>query len=192
MRLRVSEAERERHLKRLWAGIAVVLVHIIILIALLTANHIESFLRQTPKETILLLPPPNNQDKTRPAFPSVIIPSDRPVNIPPTIILAAPPPPSTSEKSGDILQAIGREIACGAGSYENLSQTQREACKRQPWHFKKNNKGEIVLDRTTTTPPQEEPVTGIDVTSQVQKTSDPCVAAGSTHSECAHKTIFGR
>jgi hypothetical protein len=122
----------------------------------------------------------------------VILPSDRPVNIPPTIIMATPPPPSTVQKPGDVLEAIGREIACGAGRYENLSEAQREACKRQPWRFKKNNKGVIVLDRTTTPPPQEEPISGVDVTTQVQRTTDPCVAAGNTHSECAHKTIFGR
>jgi len=194
-RLRVSEAERERNLKRLGASVAVVLVHILFLIALLTANQIGAFLRKQPKETILVLPPLNAKDKTRPALPTVIIPADRPVNIPPTIIMAAPPPPSTTQNPGDILEALGREIACGAGPYENLSQTQREACKRQPWRFKKNSKGEIVMDRRTTAPGQEEkeePLSGIDVTTQVQKTSDPCLAAGNTHSECAHKTIFGR
>ncbi|HTT97878.1 MAG TPA: hypothetical protein VMF58_07490, partial [Rhizomicrobium sp.] len=130
-RLRATEAERERFLKRVCAGIAVALVHILFLIALLTANHIGDFLRQKPREVTLLLPPPNTQDKTRPAFPTVIVPEGRPVNIPPTIIMAAPPPPSTTQNQGDVLEAIGREIACGAGPYENLSQTQREACKRQ-------------------------------------------------------------
>jgi len=191
-RLRASEAERERNLKRFWAGAGVVLVHILFLIVLLTANHIGAFLRQGPKEVMLLFPPPNTQDKARPALPTVVLPADRPVNIPPTIILAAPPPPSTTENPGDILEALGREIACGAGPYENLSQAQREACKRQPWRYKKNEKGVIVLDRKSTAPKQEEPITGIDVTTQIRNTTDPCVAAGSTHSECIHKDIFGR
>ena len=92
------------------------------------------------------------------------------------------------------MQAIGRDIACGAGSYENLSQAAREACHRQPWHYKKNAQGVIVLDKVPSSfaPPSDEPLTGFDAQTQIQRTTDPCVAAGSTHSECIHKTILGR
>lgn len=194
LRLRVTEAERERYLKRGGAGIAVAIVHILILIALLTANQIGAFVRPTPKETLLLLPPLQKDQRTKPAFPVVPVPTTRPVNIPPTIpIITAPPPPSTTQKPGDVMQAIGRELACGAGSYENLSQVQREACRRQPWRFKKNEKGVIVLDKSSpSAPPPSEPITGIDAQTQIGRTTDPCVAAGNTHSECIHKTIFGR
>jgi len=49
------------------------------------------------------------------------------------------------------------------------------------------------MDRKSTTPKQEEePLSGIDVTTQIRNTTDPCVAAGNTHSECIHKDIFGR
>lgn len=191
LHLQVGEAQRERFLKRSGAGIAVVLVHILFLLALLTANHIGSFVRSTPKETILILPPLQHPDKSRPALPYVTLPEERPVNIPPTISITPPPPSSsTSKNPADVMKEIGKALACGAGSYEYLSQSERETCKRQPWHYKKNNKGIIVLDPTPPPPPEQ--ITGIDAQSHIQSTTDPCVAAGNTHSECIHKTIFGR
>ncbi len=191
LHLHVEEAQRERFLKRSGAGIAVVLVHIVILLALLTANHFGSYVRQAPKETILILPPLKHPDKTRPSLPNVVLPEERPINIPPTIAITPPPPTSsTSKNPADVMKEIGKALACGAGSYEYLSQSEREACKRQPWHYKKNNKGVIVLDPTP--PPAPEQITGVDATTHTQNTTDPCVAAGNTHSECIHKTIFGR
>jgi hypothetical protein len=189
MHLRINEAQRERYLKRIGATVAVVLVHIVILIALLTSNHIGPFVRPAPKETILLLPP-LNQDKSRPALPNVVLPAERPVNIPPTIAITPPPSPEKSQAPVDIMKEIGKALSCGAGSYEFLTQVEREACKRQPWHYKKNSKGVIVLDPTPPPPPEQ--ITGIDAQTQTQTTTDPCVAAGSTHSECIHKSIFGR
>ena len=191
MRLRVGEAQRERVLKRSGAGIAVALVHILILLALLTANQISSFIKQPQKETILILPPLQHPDKSRPALPYVILPADRPVNIPPTIYMIPPvPSQSTSKNPADVMKEIGKALACGAGSYEYLAQAERETCKRQPWHYKKNNKGIIILDPTPPPPPEQ--ITGIDAQTHTQSTTDPCVAAGNTHSECIQKTIFGR
>jgi hypothetical protein len=192
MHMRVAEAERERALKRLGAAIAVILIHILFLIALLTAGHVVSLVRRPPKETLLLLPPLPHQRETNPSMPLVPLPLDRPVNIPPTITINPPPAPPTTQKPEDIMQALGRELACGAGSYENLSPVQREACRRQPWRFKKNEKGVIVLDRSTPPPPPDTTISGIDASTQIQRTTDPCVAEGNTHSECIHKTIFGR
>jgi hypothetical protein len=190
-RLRASEAERERTLKRFGAGAAVVLVHILFLLLLLTGGRVgEVAHRAEPKEVLLLLPP--LQPKTsRPALPPVILPSERPVNIPPTIAIT-PPPPAATQKPGDVMQAIGKELACGAGPYEHLTQAEREVCKRQPWHSKKNAKGVIVLDMPSSAAPPDDSLSGIGAVTQTMKTSDPCLAAGNTHTECIHKNIFGR
>jgi hypothetical protein len=40
--------------------------------------------------------------------------------------------------------------------------------------------------------PPDTPISGIDSVTTTMKTSDPCLAAGNTHSECIHKNIFGR
>lgn len=191
-RNRAAEAERERTLKRVGAAIAVALVHVVILAALLTAGHFGIIrLKAPPKEMTLLLPA--LQQKAREALPPAPLPQPetRPlVQLPPTITLPPPKPDTATRPSPDVMQAIGKELACGAGSYEHLSQSDREECKRHPWKFKKNAKGVIVLDVIKPLP--EEPVSGADSELHIQQTQDPCLAAGNTHSECIHKTIFGR
>ena len=69
-----------------------------------------------------------------------------PLGVPPeipTIQIPPPTPPPTPEiqqpaqregaRDGDLLGAVGRELACRAGSYENLSEAQRARCLRAPW-----------------------------------------------------------
>jgi hypothetical protein len=194
-RLKASEAERERMLKRVGAGIAVLLVHIVILLALLTAGHLGGFLRKTePKEVVLLFPPPppvQTRPRTAPQFIPPVI--RVPVEVPPPSAITLPAPRTNeTTKNTDVMEALGRELACGAGPYEHLSQAERETCKRQPWKFKKTNKGVIVLDVPEKPLLGEEPASGAEEQLHVQQTTDPCLAAGNTHSECIHKTIFGR
>ena len=192
-RLRAAALERERMLKRLGAGAAVILVHILIVMTLLTAGQLGIFRERKEHEVMLLLPPPpQNRVNVRPVVPVIPLVSPKLEELPRSTITV--PVPKTQEKTqGDVLEAIGKELACGAGPYEHLSQQEREACKRQPWKFKKNAKGVIVLDTLLgKQPQQEEPVSGADENLDIQRTSDPCLAAGNTHSECIHKTIFGR
>jgi hypothetical protein len=190
-RLSASEAERERTLKRVGAGIAVALVHVLFLAVLLTAARVSEGTHRGPQEVIYILPPLPPK-ATRPALPPVVLPAERPVNIPPTISVE-PPPPAIVPKPGDVMQAIGRELACGAGPWEHLTQAEREVCKRQPWHTKKNAKGVYVLDVPSQQPSQPaDTLSGIDAIAKTLKTSDPCLAEGNTHTECIHKNIFGR
>ena len=187
-RVRAVEADRERYLKRLGAGLAVALVHAILLLALLTAGKIGEIQKVAPKEFLLILPQIAKQaEPVKPVVPEV--PLARPILEPSTAITLPPAPPAAHSKT-DVMQEIGKELACGAGSYENLSQAQREACKRSPWRFKKNAHGVIVLD--TAPPPEVDITSGADAAERTQRTADPCLAAGNTHSECIHKTLFGR
>src|SRR5262249_9664057 len=138
-RARASEAERERLLKRIGAGIAVVLVHIVILLALFTAGQIAALRhRAQPQEVLLLFPPPAKQIKNTAPIPitPAILPRDQEEAPKFTITVPTPKTPET-QKPGDVMQAIGKELACGAGPWEHLSQAEREACKRNPWKFKK-------------------------------------------------------
>jgi len=193
-RLRLAAMERERLLKRLGAAAAVVLVHILIVITLLTAGRFGIFHEKKEHEVMLLLPPPpQSRTNVRPVVPVIPFVTPNVEEVPRSTITV--PAPKTQEKTqGDILEALGKELACGAGPYEHLTQREREACKRQPWKFKKNAKGVIVLDTLLgkQQPQQEEPVSGADENLDIQRTSDPCLAAGNTHTECIHKTIFGR
>lgn len=194
-RLRASEAERERYLKRIGAGIAVALVHLLILAALLT-RIVDVTTTHPPREIVFVLPPLST--KTKPAQPVVAppVPVLRPdLSIPHTITLPPVIPKTQAQpqqQETDIMKELGKELACGAGPWEHLTQAQREACKRNPWKFKKNEKGVIVMDINKPPVPAEDPTSGADADLHIQQTSDPCLASGRTHSECIHKSIFGR
>ena len=46
---------------------------------------------------------------------------------------------------GDILAAVGRELACSAGSWEHLSKGERQACGGIPWRGLKLPNGSLVM-----------------------------------------------
>ena len=191
-RARANEAERERYLKRVGAGVAVVLVHILFLLALFTAGHIATLRHKAePKEVFLLFPPPqlHQHNQVTPLPIPTVVPKE--IEAPPPTITVPQTKPQ-EHAPGDVMEAIGKELACGAGPYEHLSQAEREVCKRQPWKFKKTAKGVIVLDTVDKPPVPEAPASGADAELHIQQTADPCLAAGNTHSECIHKTLFGR
>jgi len=186
----LREDDRERYLKRAGAWLAVALVHVLFIAAILTAGHVRQIVHATPREVFFIFPPLRTQAEHLP--PVEVTPSVRLLSVPQrlnTITLPPPRPQTPSQSQSDVMQAIGKELACGAGPYEHLTQAQREACKRQPWRFKKNARGVIVMD---TAPPPEEQTSGADQQLHIQQTADPCLAAGNTHSECIHKTLFGR
>jgi len=188
----IREGDRERYLKRGTAWLAVALVHVLFVLAILTAGHIPTLVRVKPQEVFFILPPLQSKTVRLPTVevtPAVrLSPAPQRLN---TITLPPPRPQTQPQTQGDVMQAIGKELACGAGPYEHLTQAQREACRRQPWRFKKNAHGVIVMD-TSQQPPPEEPTSGADEQLHIQQTADPCLAAGNTHSECIHKNIFGR
>jgi hypothetical protein len=190
----LREDDRERYLKRAGAWLAVALVHLLFIAAILTAGQIRQIAHAPPREMFFILPPLRTHVETIP--PVRITPSVRLAPVPErlnTITLPPPPKPqATPQSQTDVMQAIGKELACGAGPWEHLTQAQREACKRQPWRFKKNAHGTIVMDTSVPAPQPEEPTSGADQTLHIQQTADPCLAAGNTHSECIHKTLFGR
>lgn len=181
------EDERQRVLKRLGAALAVALVHILIVMLLVSAGRVRNMGLTPPKEVQLILPA--LQPKRSNAPPPVSLPENRP-QAAPSATITLPAPQRPAQPQTDIMQAIGKELACGAGSYENLSQAQREACRRQPWKFKKNGKGVIVLDVSPR--PEGDSISGADQAIHTLQTNDPCLVAGNTHSECIHKNIFGR
>jgi hypothetical protein len=179
-------------LKRAGAWLAVAVIHVLFFAALLTAGHIRQIVRATPHEVFFILPPLQTQVEHLP--PVEVTPAVRLTPVPQrqnTITLPPPKPQTQPQTQSDVMQAIGKELACGAGPYEHLTQAQREVCKRQPWRFKKNAHGVIVMD-TSASPPPDEPASGADQELHIQQTADPCLAAGNTHSECIHKTLFGR
>ncbi len=66
-----------------------------------------------------------------------------PITIPKPII----PPDSQGQTAtpGDILGAVGRELACSAGSWEHLSGAERRACGGIPWRGMRMPNGSLVM-----------------------------------------------
>jgi len=190
----IREGDRERYLKRGTAWLAVALVHVLFVLALLTAGHVRQIARVKPHEIFFIIPPARTKVERLPAVE--VTPEVRVAPLPQQLNTITLPPPKPQQAlpvpQGDVMQAIGKELACGAGPYEHLTQSQREACRRQPWRFHKNAHGVIVMDTSQPPPPAEEPTSGADEQLHIQQTADPCLAAGNTHSECIHKTLFGR
>ena len=64
------------------------------------------------------------------------------------MIVVPPPNPDQAmpQTPADILKAIGEALSCGAENFENLTQTERARCKREPWVAHKLPNGTIVLE----------------------------------------------
>ena len=120
-------------------------------------------------ETILDLA--GSHDQPMPA-PKVTIPQSV-VGVPPEVqsapmpIIPPPeePPPQAAQggstQRGDLLGAIGREIACSPGHFENLTDAERNHCYTVPWHGMQLPDGALVMNRPQgfnrfAPPPKEE------------------------------------
>ena len=135
---RLGPAEQRRQaLSRTTSTVLVAALHVVFFLFFVFAVHPFDMRTRPIIETILTLPlAGNNQPRKEPVNPEIL------TNAPPRILSAPitvpkPPPvkpevkPSTPGEStapGDILGAVGRELACSAGSWEHLSSAERERC----------------------------------------------------------------
>jgi hypothetical protein len=87
--------------------------------------------------------------------------------IPPIVDTLPPEPQGGSQPKGDVLGGIGREIACSAGHFENLTEAQRARCERAPFQGMQLPTGELVLlgprpESRFAPPPKEPGLSGMD------------------------------
>ena len=163
--------DRQRNLRRSIAVAAAVVVHILIITLILVSNQVPLIkrIKETIPEAITWIPmppsshrrieqpPPNPQAQP---FPQITAP----ITLPPV------PHRQETQQPGDLI-GVGRSIACGASSYENLSPQQREHCLRHPWAYVKRPDGTIVLDAPK---PVEPPPSIADIMRHEQQTAPPC------------------
>lgn len=151
--------------------IAVFIVHLLLLSIVLFSQGFQSMVRHGGSHETILDLTGSEQDPI-PA-PKVVIPQAS-VGVPPEVNSApvpiipppqdAPPPQASqggSTQRGDLLGAIGREIACSPGHYENLTDAERNHCARVPWQGAQMPDGTLVLNRPQgfnrfAPPPKEE------------------------------------
>jgi hypothetical protein len=177
--------ERQRTLRRWLSGAAVLLVHLLAFLVIVTSVHtpVVQRIRETIPEAIMWIPRPEpfhpkkiEQQQPAETFPIVTAP----ITLPPEPKRALAPPPSEG------LEGVGRSLACGASSYENLSVAQRESCRRRPWAFIKRPDGTIVLDVPK---PTEPPPSIADIMRHEQQTQPPCPLLANV--PCLNKVIHG-
>ena len=168
-------ARRRQNVRRALAWVAVVVVHILALLLIMVGNEVPLIkrLQETIPEAIMWIPMPKKAvNPPRPALenPEILLPEPiitAPITVPPLRTHPSlPAPPDTGGMVG-----VGRSLACGAGSYENLPPNMREACRRQPWAWVKKPDGTIVLQAPPK--PIEMPTTA-DIMRHEQQTAPPC------------------
>ncbi len=150
-----GEAERRHNaMSRTTSTVLAAALHVLFFFFFVFAVHPFDMRSKPIIETFLTLPlPGNNLPEQKPINP-------QPVVIAPPRIESAPihipkPPPivpdqpqdrtGTTGAPGDILGAVGRELACSAGSWEHLTSAERARCGLYPWRAVKLPNGSLVM-----------------------------------------------
>ena len=149
-----TEEERRQLLRRLISWGLVALVHVLLL-AMMTLDQYHwrmLALRKPGVETILELSTVSQSEAPPVRMIQPIVPrASAPEVTTAPIILTPPPPvpnpqaPAAPQAPADVLKAIGEALSCGAENFENLTQAERNRCKREPWLARKLPNGTIVM-----------------------------------------------
>jgi hypothetical protein len=149
-----SEDERRRKaLSRTTSSVLAAALHVLFFFFFVFAVHPFDMRSRPIVEQFLTLPlPGNNLPERRPINPQPLVIAPPRMETAP-IRIPKPPPiaPEQQEKSGtagpptDILGAVGRELACSAGSWEHLTSAERARCGYYPWRAVKLPNGSLVM-----------------------------------------------
>jgi len=171
--------------------IAVGIVHLAIANLLIFSEDWKDIVRSGSSSTVTTLDLRGATDRLPAPEVRMAVP-EAPAGVPPEVFidpLVVPrtlpdvihPRAEAGISDGDLLGAVGRDVACIAGNYENLTPAQRSRCARIPWLGAKLPDGSIVLRPPETNPlfappPQEFRVSGADGQRRQMETagSDPC------------------
>lgn len=191
-RLQFAEAVRKRNLRRLYAGIAVAVLHVLIVLLLIASEWvplpIEKVKQVAPLQWVMLPSPIRaNQEKIRPKSPNV-------GTVDPSIIPKVLRPKQQNEENNaitDLGWALGRSLACGANSYEWLNNKMRAECRRKPWDFVYDRYGNIVLNARPRELPDQETLRPSDVQARERNTAPVCPTNIDPNAPCLSSVIHG-
>ncbi len=144
---------RREGLSRTSSTILVAGLHVLFVLFFVFSINPFSTRNRPIVETILTLPlPGNNQPRDEPDNPEVVSPNPPRFNTAPITIPKPPiikPDEENSESApktqGDILGAIGKGLACSAGSWEHMTTAERARCGVYPWRAAKLPNGSLVM-----------------------------------------------
>ncbi|HVW72198.1 MAG TPA: hypothetical protein VHC39_01055 [Rhizomicrobium sp.] len=150
-----SEKERRREaLSRTTSTVLAAALHVLFFFFFVFAVHPFDMRSKPIVETFLTLPlPGNNLPEQKPINPQPVVIAPPRIESAPIQIPKPPPiqPDQQRERSGnpapptDILGAVGRELACSAGSWEHLTSAERARCGVYPWRAVKLPNGSLVM-----------------------------------------------
>jgi hypothetical protein len=148
-----ADEKRRKNLWRTASWMLVALLHVLFFFSFVLGIRPWDFRDRPIVETILTLAPAgNNQRERESANPEPLV-STAPRMLAPPITIPKPPPieqhkenpPSTGQGPVDVLGAVGRELACSAGSWEHLTMVERQRCGIYPWRGMKLPNGTLVM-----------------------------------------------
>jgi hypothetical protein len=143
--------QRRKALSRTTSWVLVALLHVLFFFSFVLGMRPFDLRNRTIVETILTLQQAGNnprQDFRNNPEPVVSAPP-RLLSAP--LIIPKPPPIRVEEKNNpegggtDVLGAVGRELACSAGSWEHLTSVERARCGLYPWRAVKLPNGSLVM-----------------------------------------------
>jgi hypothetical protein len=158
-----GEADRRREaMSRTTSTVLVAALHVLFFFFFVFAVHPFDMRSQPTVETFLTLPlHGNNQPNHQPINPQPLVIAPPQIESAP-ITIPKPPPilPDQQQRDrsgnpappGDILGAVGRELACSAGSWEHLSSAERARCGLYPWRAARLPNGTLVMVPTNILP----------------------------------------
>jgi hypothetical protein len=181
-----AEDPRRRTTRRAISWTLVALVHLLFF-AMLTMQIYQKqqrIGRRGAIETILDLSLLRNPNAPEVNLIEPEVKQSAPPEVTTAPITITPPKPKTPEQEqarpatpGDVLKAVGEDLACGAANFENLTDQQRARCRRQPWLQRKLPDGTIVLLAPPKQQDQEQPtihLSGADQLRHDMQTSPAC------------------
>jgi hypothetical protein len=191
-RLRQADEVRKRNLRRIYAGIAVAVLHVIFVVLLIVSEWIpipiEKIKEVAPLQWVTLQAPVRaSVEKIRPKSPN-------PGAIDPSLIpkILLPKPQEENNAISDFGLALGRSLACGANSYEWLNPKMRAECRRQPWQFVYDRYGNIVLYAHPRVVQDTETLRPSDVQARERNTAPVCPTNIDPNAPCLSAIIGGR
>ncbi len=144
--------QRRRTLSRTTSWALVALLHVFFFFSFVLGIRPFDMRNRTLVETLLILPQSgNNQREDSRNFPIPLVPASPRLMSAPSVIPKPPPIiPDEKNREGagpptDILGAVGRELACSAGSWEHLTSAERARCGLYPWRAVKLPNGSLVM-----------------------------------------------
>ena len=149
-----ADERRREAVSRTTSTVLVAGLHVLFFFFFVFAVHPFDMRSKPIVETFLTLPlPGNNQPNRQPINPQPLVIAPPRIESAPITIPKPPPiqPDQQQEKAGnpapptDILGAVGRELACSAGSWEHLTSAERARCGLYPWRAVKLPNGSLVM-----------------------------------------------